>query len=221
MEIPPIVSRIYRGTVRPYLPSKYAVKNGVAIPGGAKLFDLDIRQANYEAELVGAIRCHVTCGDVVIVVGGGKGVSTVAAARAVGVSGSVLTYEPSARQAEAIRAVCDHNEVADRTNVIHAAVGPISDDARDRYEIESGYRQIEPASLRECDGLVLDCEGAEIPILESYQHSPRTCIVERHGELGASYELTERLLEQIGHDVVSREMEYEPLDAEVLATVAR
>jgi len=145
-------------------------------------------------------------GDVVVVVGGGKGITAVRAAEIVGKQGEVAIYEGGRESVEKIERVIQFNGVNDFCEVHHAVVGT----ERDVYGGESTTADIvQPNGIPECDVLELDCEGSEIDILRELPIHPRAIIVELHPwnfqdepdtileilfEMG--YELTHRF----GHD---------------------
>ena len=64
----------------------------------------------------------------------------------------------------------------------------------------------------ECDVLVMDCEGAEIPILQNLQISPRLIIVEAHPLLNSPKEEVIKLLDKLGYEIISSDSRGESLD---------
>lgn len=168
----------------PFLPgSDYRPTGATDIPG-------------YEATLCHCLSRLVTRGDHVVVVGGGLGVTTVHAATATGGEGRVTVYEASeARFADLTRAI-RFNEVDDRVEAIQGVVG---NDVK-VYGEKTGKR-IFPADLPVCDVLELDCEGAEVTILEEMEILPRNIVVETHGFRGAPTSKVKGLLSDRGYRV--------------------
>jgi hypothetical protein len=133
---------------------------------------------NHEDLYIGAIRDYVRSGDRVVLVGGGRGISTVAAASRSRPDGTVQAYEPERSLVERCREVVDINNVADRVTVYHAIVGSTVRVGRDG---EVGAAEtVAPAELPECDALLIDCDGAEETILDGLTQRPRLVIVEHH-----------------------------------------
>lgn len=130
-------------------------------------------EPNHKAALSAAVREEVTPGDEVVVVGGGRCVAAVHAARA----GGVVTVYEAGRDALAVaKSVQALNDV-DMT-VRHAVVGAPGASVGGMTADES----VAPSSLSG-DLLVLDCEGAERDILpvEGFD----TVIVETHPKYDA------------------------------------
>lgn len=87
----------YNTWVRPLLPKRVVSYNGVPVRA-SRIGDsikpwLTRDIPGYEEALVQGIRQYVEVGDTVVVVGGGWGVSTVAAAKRFGNGGQVITFE--------------------------------------------------------------------------------------------------------------------------------
>jgi hypothetical protein len=138
----------------------------------------------YEKALIRGIRQFVQNGDTVIVVGGGWGVSTVASAIETEEDGYVTTYEGGDETVEKVADTVQLNDVEDRVSVRHAIVGQ----ALSLRDDPSNAETVSPTKLPRCDVLVLDCEGAELEILDQMEIRPRVIIVETHGMLGATKE---------------------------------
>jgi hypothetical protein len=82
--------------------------------------------------------------------------------------------------------------------VVHAWVG-----ARPPAEpTVVGAPAIAPDELPSCDVLELDCEGAELDILERMTIQPRALVVEAHGVFGAPTETVRRVIESRGYQVL-------------------
>lgn len=197
----------YNHYVRHRLPRKQTTYNGVPVRA-ARWFDSvvpyagSIERPHYESGLIDALRRYVTAGHRVVIVGGGWGVSAVVAAELVGDDGSVIVFEGSATKVEHVRETARLNDVADRITVHHAVVG---DEILLNAEGD-GPRQLAAADLPSCDVLELDCEGAEISILEELSVRPAVINVETHGFLGAPVTAVTDRLEALSYEVVSKEI---------------
>ena len=202
------VAYSYREGLRPWLPAtRRVVYSGIPTAVEVKVGDGWVPHAwvppdvhdipDYEAALLGEIDRHVRPGDRVVVVGGGVGVTATAAARRTGGQGHVHVFEGGAGGVRAVRRTAQLNGVADWVAVEHAVVG--------RAVQVYGRRQAEvvtPAALPDCDVLELDCEGAEVVILQEMTVRPRAVIVETHGLYGAPTDAVADLLDQIGYEPV-------------------
>lgn len=213
------VHTLYNRVIRPYLPYKIGVHNGVAVKGAVKLFDFRDRFPDYESALVSAIRTQVQEGDSVIIVGGGLGVSTVAAAEATRRDGKVETYEGSAEQYRIVKNTTSLNKVEGCTNTNHAIVGSFLDHSRDSYGEPENAEIVNPSTLSNPDVLVLDCEGAELEILSNLSSNPDTVIVETHGFLDSPEKDVREILSEKGYDVVDRGIELESKGVYVLTAL--
>ncbi|MDX1746311.1 MAG: hypothetical protein R3324_10265, partial [Halobacteriales archaeon] len=171
--MPTPVKRLYNSLLRPHLPRKIAVYNGVPVRN-VKLLDTTDEFPDYEAPLVEAIRRRVRPGDAVTIVGGGLGVGSVVAARAAGIDGTVQTFEASESGCRLIRETLVLNRATDLVDLTHAIVG----DAVDVHGPIDGAIELAPEDLPEGDVLVLDCEGAELGIMTGRDLSERVVVVE-------------------------------------------
>lgn len=211
-----LVRKVYDDHVRDRLPRKIGVYNGIPVRDRA-LLDVTDEQPDYEGALVAAVRWYVTTGDNVVVVGGGRGVSTVSAARATGPTGEVDSFEGGDEQFVLLEETLELNRVDEWTSVHRAVVGNDVDVYGDTRE----SAMVEPSGLPECDVLVLDCEGAEVGVLDGLQQQPRTIIVETHGFLGTPETEVREVLSHHGYEVVKRQPEYEDRGVIVLTAVHR
>lgn len=214
-----IIHNLYNRFIRPYLPHKISVHNGVAVKDKVKLFDFTDIHPDYESALVSAIRTQVEEGDSVIVVGGGLGVSTVAAVEATRREGVVETYEGSVEQYDIVNNTVSLNGVDDYANVNHAIVGSFLDHSAETYGKSGNAEVVNPSSLAESDVLVLDCEGAELEILSNISHNPETVIVETHGFLDSTEQEARNVLSERGYNVINRGVELESKGVYVLTAV--
>lgn len=134
---------------------------------------------DWEAGIVRAHRQLTRTGDSVLIIGGGWGISLVAAREQVGDEGSVTLYEASRRQIDKLRETARINGIDDY-QVRHCRVTTSSEVWDVDEKLDEGASLIEPEDLPEADVLEVDCEGAEFPILERLSIRPRLIIVEVH-----------------------------------------
>jgi hypothetical protein len=167
--------------------------------------------------LIPAIRAQVHSNDNIVVVGGGLGVSTVAAAEATGRTGTVNTYEASRNQFNITKSTVELNKLEEYVTVHHAIVGSYQSEYT--HGSAGNAEIIQPSSLPNDDVLVLDCEGAELEILADLNQNYRTIIVETHGFLDAPESEIENLLSENGYDVIERRVESESAGIVVLTAI--
>lgn len=194
-----IVQIAYDRLVRPMLPRKIAVFNGVAVRE-PKLLDHFDHDPNYKADLVTAVRREVKDGDNVTIIGGGHGISSVTATRQAGENGHVTVYEAGEKWVQKVTATMALNDIPDNTYTIrHALVGPSVDVDGAMADAE----QIRPCDLNVGDVLEMDCEGAELDILEGLSEGqcPRTVIVETHPSKGVETARVRTALHDLGFSV--------------------
>jgi len=184
--------RTARRRVRDALPIlEYGTCAGVRVPPTAatprRLFDrlypgVDTPEhRSFEGALASVHGEHPRQSDAVVIVGGGYGITTVAAARA---GADVTVFEPDPDRLAALDRTCRLNGVepgaVDRRravvgelNVHEAAAKGLDPDAA---------TVVPPDELPPCDVLELDCEGAELAILEGLDPAdlPRVVAVEIH-----------------------------------------
>lgn len=187
--------------VRPYLPRRRGTYRGY-VARQDRLLDLTTSRPDYKAGLVGAIE-ELAPGRDVCLAGFGRGVTSMIALEA-GAS-SVTAYEGARDMIDVGIESFRLNDVpTDDLIVKHALVG----EAIDLYGSPDGAAVVSPAALDPKDVLVLDCEGAEVSILDGLSTVPEHVIVETHPGKGADNETVRRLLEEMGMTVESRS--YEP-----------
>ncbi|WP_154658560.1 FkbM family methyltransferase [Halopiger djelfimassiliensis] len=209
-----MLRRIYDYYLRPRLPRKIGVYNGVPVRDRA-LFDITDEQPNYEGALIAALRDVVATTDRCLIVGGGRGVSGTVAANLTGPSGHVTVYEGSHDQVKLVRETLELAQVSEWTTVHHAIVSK-------KVEIygESGDAdRISADELPNCDTLILDCEGAEISIINSLDEKPENIIVETHAVFGSPESDVRAALNNAGYSVVDKKTEYEDRGIHVLTAV--
>ena len=83
----------------------------------------------------------------------------------------------------------DHAIVAEKTGGI-------------RFDEGHDAKIMSPRELPDCDVLNMDCEGAELPILEHMTVRPRVILVETHSQFGSPKQKILELLDNKGYDVV-------------------
>ncbi|WP_126661902.1 hypothetical protein [Haloterrigena salifodinae] len=189
-----LVQSAYNRFLRPFLPKKLAVYNGVPIRA-VKLLDQQVTFPDYEKPLIESVRCHANKGDTIVQIGGGRGPSTVAAVRAVEPSGHVIVYEGSPKYISKIKETLHLNNVSEFVDIQLKIVG----EDRDVWGKTDNVEIIEPERIPNCDVLVLDCEGAEQVILPRFNCTPETLIVESHGQLGSPTEDVKQKVEERGY----------------------
>lgn len=196
---------LYRG-VRPLLPAREPVRlAGVPTAYDRKWGDGMVPAhwhgdpaedvPDYETALVNGLKAHVRPGDRVVVVGGGVGVTATVAALQSAPSGRVDCFEGGREGARLVAVTARRNGVADRLTVHHAIVAR----AIAVYGTESTSPVVPPSALPDCDVLELDCEGAEVDILQNMTIRPRVVLVETHGVYEAPTPLVRSLLEGLGY----------------------
>lgn len=193
----------YYDKVRPWLPRRRGTYRGY-VARDDRLFDLTTSRPDYKEGVVGALRDHAPEKDVCIV-GFGRGVTSMIAIEAG--ANSVTAYEAAAEMIDLGLESFELNGVpTDDLTVRHALVG----EAVDLFGSARGADVVDPADLDPLDVLVLDCEGAEVSIIESLTSLPEIMIVETHPGKGADAETVEQLMQDQGLDVEA--VPYEPGD---------
>ena len=198
-----------------HIPSrKIAMFNGIAVRGASLYSKTDIFP-EHEAELISAIRNYVEGGENVLVVGGGTGASTVAVAHQVGIKGTVITYEGNKNSVDVVNDTINLNKVQNRVSVKHVIVEkPIH---------LMGFVGDAPTLLAkdfpECGALVMDCEGAELLILQNLIIRPRLIIVETHPMFDSPEEKIIELLKNLGYDIISNNLRQKSL--EILSAIRK
>ena len=100
------------------------------------------------------------------------------------------------------------NKVDDRVTIKHAII------EKPVYLVgEIGQPPtIAAKNLPDCDALIMDCEGAEIPILKNIQIRPRLIIVETHPLLNSPKDEVIKLLKNLEYEIISSDSRNESLD---------
>jgi hypothetical protein len=207
---------VYNKYVREHFPEKIGMQNGVAVRGPVRLLDRQDVFPEYEAALIAGLRERINSSDDVVIVGGGRGVSTVAAAHLSGSDGSVLTYEAISENVSKVEETVDLNQVAERVEVTHSIVGEYSEFSEDYYGTPGSATVVQPSDLPDCDVLELDCEGAELNILRQMRINPTDIIVETHEFLGISTQDISKALESMNYKILNKRVESESKGVYVL-----
>lgn len=163
---------------------------GVRVPAPARprrLFDRvrpgvhTPEHRSFEGALASVHRQHTRPDDDVVIVGGGYGITTVAATKA---GAAVTVYEPDPDRRAAIEQALRLNDVdpaaVDNRGVVVGELNP--QEAADKGLDPDAVTILAPTDLPACDVLELDCEGAELTILEGLdpEDLPRLVAVEIH-----------------------------------------
>lgn len=201
MSLYTIAKKTYNATIRDKLPRKSGKLAGVECPH-ARLLDLTADRPQYKAGFISAIHDYVREGDNALLIAFGRGVSTVHLVRA---GARVTAYEGAKQMIDIGERTIENAGVDDRVTVHHAVVG----EAVDLYGPMEGAEVVSPADLPEGDVLALDCEGAELSILDGLEARPETVIVETHPDKGAPDEAVREHLSDQGYTVID-DRDYEP-----------
>jgi len=191
-----------------HVPSrKIAVFNGVAVRGASLYSKIDIFP-EHEAQLISAIRNHVKNGEKALVIGGGSGASTVVVAHQVGNTGNVVSYEGNRNSVARVKETINLNKVDDRVVVHHTIV------EKPVYLLGDigNPPTLAARDFPNCDVLVMDCEGAELSILQNIKIRPRLIIVETHPSLNSPKEEVIKLLDKLEYDIISTDTRGGSLD---------
>lgn len=198
-----IIQTAYDLIIRPRLAqTNYRICAGVTVRDRTVL-DATKRNPGYKVGLLRAIHDQVDDGDDVLVIGAGRGVSTVHAAR----SGAktVTSIDAASRMLEQCRETFADNWLPVDCEVVlrHGLVG----DEIEVYGDASMAPVIPVADLPDCDVLVMDCEGAEKSILEDMDSLPQKFVIETHPGRGVPTSVIEDLLAKHGKRFDRREFE--------------
>jgi hypothetical protein len=225
-----VLSFIYRNTIlyiyrdkiliiyekiRPYMPKNERVfiyNEEVKVPVEVTLTDKIVPYYNnkaagdsprYEGDEIKKLKKKVSNSDDLVIIGGGWGVSAVVAGKIVGSQGSVTVYEPNKQCFQKIQNVLSTNDVANIVEVNHAIVGEIVslNWSRSGDEVVGDAETIPINNLPPADVYEVDCEGAEVPILDDLVVRPEWIIVETHEIYGAPKEQTIQLLRRNGYSI--------------------
>lgn len=222
---PSVIVSIYQQKIWPRLPpvADHGTYNGISVRGDHPMLiddaGVEIRHRpfdrfvpwntpshvpDFKAPNLDAVEEYFTSGDEVIVIGGGNGVTAVTTARQVEEDGRVRIYEADADRIEDLLTTLEYNGVADRCEVEHAIVGRAHSVAN-----TGDAAVVDPSSLPAWDGLEMDCEGAELDVLQAMEGRPETIVVEiHHDKEFAPYDspvAIRNLLEEMGYETTVRD----------------
>lgn len=193
------LKRAYNHVVRPHLPRKLGLYNGY-VARAPRLLDVVDHVPDYKAELLHAVETTVDPGDDVVVVGGGKGIASVVAAEAAGADGRVTTYEAGDEWVDVVEETLALNGVGGR--VEHAVVGTAVD-----VRGATSAPVVAASDLPDHHVLVLDCDGAEVAVLDGFAADdapvPRGIVVETHARRGTPAHRVNETLDRLGYAVDS------------------
>lgn len=190
-----IPQRLYDQLVRPHLPRKIGVWDGVAVRH-PKLLDRTDENWSHKPGMVEGITQIIDPGDSVVEIGSGMGILTVRAARATTPRGNIYGYEAGRDRALWARETVELNDVEDWTSVTHGLV-----EGGDVVWGEMGEaKQITVKDLPDHDVLITDCDGGERAILSAYtpDTAPRAVVIESHGMHDAPTEWIQERLKKLG-----------------------
>lgn len=204
-----LLRKVYNKTIREYLPYKLGILNGVAVKHKFKILDLSSSSDKYELGLCKSIRNYVCSADTVVIVGGGLGVSSIVAANNVGKDGVIHTFEASNAQYSKINTTISLNKADDRVNLNHSYVSKVNKTSEKKYGSSEDAKFVPAKDLPKCDVLELDCEGAEINILENMTICPDVFIVETHGYMGSKKSDVKKILDKLEYNIIEEDVENE------------
>ena len=180
------VAEFHRNAIRNHLPerSKSAIYNDIPIGKNQRWFDQTVpwktegHVPGYKSVNIECVKEAVQKGDHVVVIGGGQGVTATAAAQATGEQGQVTIYEADESRCSVIRRTLELNDIENRCTINRAIVG------KPHYLPSDVNTEIiiPPSKLPECDVLEMDCEGAELEILQELSMKPQKLVCETHAE---------------------------------------
>lgn len=176
---------------------RIAVYNGIAVRNIGLLEKTDVFP-DHEKELIDAIRKYVMIKENALVIGGGGGASSVVTAHQVGKGGRVITFEAVKTQIRKIQETVKLNKVEDIVSIRHAII--------EKPIFLAGAIENTPlvnaTDLPNCDVLIMDCEGAELPILQNIKTRPQKIIVETHSHFGSSDKEIKKILSDLGYKIL-------------------
>ncbi|MGQ4557298.1 hypothetical protein [Halobellus sp. GM3] len=194
------VSYFVDSYIRPYAPTidqSAAIRN-ISITKKAKFTDLFVpHKAYHEYLMCKLIEENTQRNDSVVVVGGGRGITATLEAKNVGSNGDVLIFEAFPEKSKKIKQVLSANSINAETNVRTAAVAN-----KKPSNFPPKTILVDPSDLPRCDVLELDCEGAEIEIIDKLPFLPRDIYVETHGIYGTPRDDVINALERNRFEVV-------------------
>lgn len=131
---------------------------------------------DYEEQYLSALSTIIDSGDNVVLIGGGEGVSSIVAAKSVGPSGSVHTYEAAAEAADKAQTLVDFHELNNLVKITHSIVeveGALRGNSKGADVVPIG-------EIPEADVLGIDADGAEFEMIKNIPQWATTLAVEHH-----------------------------------------
>jgi hypothetical protein len=192
---------VYWQWLRDELPYRMTAVAGVAAPhrhiGDVILGGLSRNHDNYKREFIGAVRDAVP-GQRVVEIGTGHGITLTHMLRSN--AACVDSYEADATRVKRARKTLtrDPHLPSERATVHHGIVGEMTVES-----VGKAGPRVTTEDVPPFDVLVLDCEGAEIDVLEALS-APETAVVETHPECGVPTSETIEALERIGLAVIKK-----------------
>jgi len=174
--------------------ARYFNFNGVAVPGRRLLDGLTPNnwwclpgdKPYYEYTEVEGVKQYVGENDDVVVIGGGHGVTAVHAAKIT--SGTVTVIEADHGRFQDLSRTFDVNDVSKQIKTEFGYLGDLHIDLDDFDVPPVSYNDIPDADVWD-----MDCEGAEIEILQNLPYKPSVILVETHDNHDTVVEMLENL----------------------------
>ncbi|WP_169051867.1 SAM-dependent methyltransferase [Halorhabdus amylolytica] len=189
---------MYDRLLRPHLPRKIGVFNGVAVRHPKLLDATDENWAHKPGMVEGIARVVDPC-DTVVEIGSGMGVLTVRAARETTRHGRVYGFEAGKDRVSWARETVELNDVDEWTSVTHGLV-----EGGDMVWGKMGEpKRLSVEELPDHDVLITDCDGGERPILNGLTPDtvPDAVVIESHGMHGVPTEWVRDRLAALGFTV--------------------
>jgi hypothetical protein len=152
-------------------------------------------RSEYEHTEVESLRTYVGKGDSVVIIGGGLGVTAVVASEET--DGKVTVFEQSKSAYRILNSTIESNGCDDNIETQLIAVGEPGE-ASLTNTTPSNIDTIRPSELPPADVYEIDCEGAEIAILEKMHVKPHTLLVETHD----NHDTVCEILTNLGYQIV-------------------
>lgn len=148
----------------------------------------------YEYTEVDAIRTFFEDDGRAVIIGGGLGVTTVIAAKMT--NKQVTVYEQSEDTCEILKRTVQHNDLIDQVKIICKGVGDVFG-SNLTHGPPSNPELVPASDLPEAELYEMDCEGAEISILNAMTVRPSILLVETHN----NHEDVVDLITDLGYEI--------------------
>ncbi|MCQ4333124.1 hypothetical protein KM295_06370 [Natronomonas sp. F2-12] len=149
----------------------------------------------YEHAEVESIRTYAKKGDDVVIIGGGLGVTAVAACKET--NGEVTVFEQSKPTYRILKRTIELNDCSDKIDVELAVVGEVGH-SNFTHKQPSKVDRMLPTELPYADVYEMDCEGAETTILQKMDVRPSVLLVETHNNHNEVCDI----LSSIGYEII-------------------